>query len=56
MTHQNENADTPPVVETPEYENPPSEVQRTFIEGTNLIILVLAVVFVAIILIYIFTR
>lgn len=56
MTHQNDNIETPPAVETPQYEGPPTGEQRSWIEGTNLIILILAVVFVAIILIYVFTR
>ncbi|MCO5223514.1 MAG: hypothetical protein M9947_18350 [Thermomicrobiales bacterium] len=56
MTQQNDNFETPPAVDPVEYENPPKPDQRTWIQGTNLIILVLAAIFVAIILIYVFTR
>ena len=56
VTHQNDNIETPPAVESPQYEEPSTSEQRSFIAGTNLLILVLAIVFVAIILIYVFTR
>lgn len=56
MTHQNDHIETPPIVDPIEYEEPPGTEQRTWIQGTNLLILALAVVFVAIILIYVLTR
>jgi hypothetical protein len=56
MTDQNDNIETRPAVEPTQYEEPSSSEQRSFIQGTNLLILALAVVFVAIILIYVLTR
>lgn len=56
MTQQNDNYETPPAVEPTHYDGPTKQHQRTWIQGTNLLILALAVVFVAIILIYVATR
>ncbi len=56
MTQQNDNAETPPAVDPYQYESPPKPEHRTWIQGTNLIILALAAIFVVIILIYVFTR
>ena len=56
MTDQNDNIETRPAVEPDQYEEPSRSEQRSFIQGTNLLIVALAVVFVAIILIYVFTR
>lgn len=56
MTSQNDNIETPPAVEPAQYEGPSSTEQRTWIEGTNLVILVVAVLFVAVIIIYVLTR
>jgi hypothetical protein len=56
MTEQNDNFETPPAVEPTHYDGPTKAHQRSWIQGTNLIILVLAVVFIAIVLIYVLTR
>lgn len=52
MTSQNDNAETPPAVESEEYEGPPPATQKTWIQGTNLLIVVLAVIFLVILLYY----
>ncbi len=56
MTEQNDNIETPPAVEPTHYDGPTKSEQRTWIQGTNLLILAVAVAFVAIILIYVLTR
>jgi hypothetical protein len=56
MTEQNDNIETPPAVEPTHYDGPTKREQRVWIGGTNLLILAVAVVFVAIILIYVLTR
>jgi hypothetical protein len=56
MTQQNDNSETPPAVEPTHYNGPTETEQRSFIQGTNRTILILAVVFIVIILIYVFTR
>lgn len=56
MTQQSDNRETPPAVEPTHYDGPTKREQRTWIQGTNLIILALAVVFIAVILWYIFIR
>jgi hypothetical protein len=56
MTEQNDNIETPPAVEPTQYEGPTKSEQRSWIQGTNLLILALAVIFVAIILWYVFIR
>ena len=56
MTQQNDNSETRPAIEPAQYEGPTKSEQRSWIEGTNLLILALAVVFVAIILGYVLTR
>jgi hypothetical protein len=56
MTQKNNNIETPPAVETPEYEAPPKPEQRAWNWGTTTIIAAVFVVFVVIILIYVLTR
>ena len=56
MTQQNDNFETPPAVEPASYETPPRDEQRSWIQGTNLLILGLAAAFVIIILAYVLTR
>jgi hypothetical protein len=56
MTQQNDNYETPPAVEPDQYEGPPKSEQRAWNWGTSGIIAILAVVFVAIIVIYVVTR
>lgn len=56
MTEQNDNIETPPAVEPTHYDGPTKAEQRTWIQGTNLLILALAIVFIVIILIYAVTR
>jgi len=56
MTHQNDNSDTPPAIDPTHYDGPTQSEQRSWIQGTNRLILVLAVVFLAIIVWYVFVR
>lgn len=56
MTQQNDNYETPPAVETPRYEGPPKSEQRAWNFGTTTLIAAVAVVFVAVILIFVLTR
>ena len=56
MTDPSDNIETPPAVEPTHYDGPTKSEQRSWIQGTNLLILGLAVVFVAIILGYVLTR
>lgn len=56
MTEQNDNYETPPAVEPTHYDGPTKAEQRTWIQGTNGIILALLVIFIVIILGYVLTR
>jgi len=56
MNQQNDNIKTEPAVEPTHYDGPTKSEQRSWIQGTNLLILAVAVAFVAIILIYVLTR
>jgi len=52
MTQQNDNFETPPAVETPRYEGPDKPEQRAWNLGTTTLIAVVAIVFVAVIIIF----
>ena len=56
MTEQNDNIETPPAVEPTHYDGPTKGSQRSWIQGTNLLILALAVGFIAVILGFALTR
>jgi hypothetical protein len=56
MTLQNDNADTAPAVEPTHYDGPTKRGQRSWIQGTNLLIVALALTFVGIILAFAVTR
>ena len=56
MTQQNDNIETPPAVETPQYEAPPKSEQRAWNWGTTTIIGVVAAIFVVVIIIYLIAR
>ena len=56
MTEQNDNRETPPAVEPTHYDGPTKSEQRSWIQGTNLLIVAIAVVFVAVVLYFILTR
>ena len=56
MTQQDDNYETPPAVKPDQYEGSPKSEQRAWNWGTSGIIAILAVVFVAIIVIYVVTR
>ena len=56
MTQQNDNYETPPAVEPDQYEGPPKSEQRTWNWGTSGVIVALAIIFVAVIVIYVVTR
>lgn len=56
MTQHNDNSTPPPVIDPVHYDGPTKDEQRSFIRGTNVLILALAVVFLVIILVYVVTR
>ncbi len=58
MTSQNDNRETPPAVDRGpgNYEGPPRSEQTSWIQGTNLIILAVVVIFIAVIAVYFITR
>jgi hypothetical protein len=56
MTEQNKNVEVPPAVEPTQYEGPPKNEQRAWNLGTTTLIAAVAIVFVAIIIIYAVTR
>lgn len=56
MTSSNENKETPPAVEPTQYEGPPKSEQRQWNWSTSTIIIALAVVFAAVIIIYLVVR
>jgi hypothetical protein len=49
VTQQNDNSETPPAVEPTHYDGPTKRHQRTWIQGTNLLIVALALAFVVVI-------
>lgn len=56
MTQQNDNYETPPAVETPQYEGPPKSEQRAWNLGTTTIIGAVAIIFLIVIIGFILTR
>ncbi len=56
MTEQNDNIETPPAIEPTHYDGPTKSHQRSWIQGTNLLIIAVAVAFVAVIVIFALTR
>lgn len=56
MTQQNDNYETPPAVEPTHYDGPTKSHQRAWNFGTTTLIGALAVIFIAIILVYVLTR
>ena len=56
MTEQNDNFETPPAVEPTHYDGPTKAQQRSWIQGTNLVIIAVAVFFIAVILGFVLTR
>lgn len=56
MTQQNDNFETRPAVEPAAYESPPPSEQNSWIRDTNLLILVIFAIFVAVIAIYMLAR
>lgn len=56
MTQQNDNYETPPAVEPTHYDGPTKREQRAWNFGTTTLIAAVAVVFVAVILIFVLTR
>lgn len=56
MTEQNDNFDTPPAVEPTHYDGPSKTEQRVWNLGTTTLIAAVAVVFLAVIVIFVLTR
>lgn len=55
-TVEHDNREIPPAVKPSGYEGPTYGAQKSWIQGTNLLIVVLAIIFIAIIIIYFVTR